>query len=265
MMKLELRHESPSTNTQKPPILFIHGAFTGAWCWDEYFLPYFAKQGYPAYALSLRGHGKSEGGSETLVMASLADYADDLLWGVDAIGETPILVGHSMGGMVVQKYLQTYSAKAVILMNSVPPTGLASCSMYMAMKEPFLFQQLTLMQTLGTQFVTPQFVKKALFSNNHISESILQKVFETMQWESQRVIIDMMWFDLPRPLQKMPPLLVLGGCQDVFFPPEITSFIAQYYGKTDHHLFPNLAHAMMLDDSWQVVADYMVDWLEKSL
>jgi pimeloyl-ACP methyl ester carboxylesterase len=46
--------------TQRSPILFVHGAWHGAWCWEN-FLPYFADRGYGAYAVSLRGHGASQG------------------------------------------------------------------------------------------------------------------------------------------------------------------------------------------------------------
>ena len=41
------------------PLLFVHGAWHAAWCWDEHFLGYFADRGYRAVALSFRGHGDS--------------------------------------------------------------------------------------------------------------------------------------------------------------------------------------------------------------
>ncbi|RLC08454.1 MAG: alpha/beta hydrolase, partial [Deltaproteobacteria bacterium] len=57
-MKLEVISKYPKGKKHSVPILFIHGAFAGAWCWEEYFLPYFADHGYESHALSLRGHGK---------------------------------------------------------------------------------------------------------------------------------------------------------------------------------------------------------------
>src|ERR1700756_2747040 len=38
------------------PLLFVHGGWHGAWCWDDHFLDFFAAAGYRAVALSLRGH-----------------------------------------------------------------------------------------------------------------------------------------------------------------------------------------------------------------
>jgi len=59
-MKLEVLSQSPQQRTHPTPLLFVHGAWHGAWCWQN-FLPYFAGHGYETHALSLRGHGRSEG------------------------------------------------------------------------------------------------------------------------------------------------------------------------------------------------------------
>ena len=58
-MTLEILSRLPKERTTHAPLLFVHGAYTGAWCWDEYFLPYFAERGFEAHAVSLRGHGAS--------------------------------------------------------------------------------------------------------------------------------------------------------------------------------------------------------------
>ncbi|MDX1655118.1 MAG: hypothetical protein R3310_07870, partial [Candidatus Competibacteraceae bacterium] len=58
--RLEIVHRQPQRPGDRPPLLFVHGSFSGAWLWTEHFLDYFAQAGYPAYALSLRGHGASE-------------------------------------------------------------------------------------------------------------------------------------------------------------------------------------------------------------
>ena len=60
-MKLEVIAHGSAAMSRRPSLLFIHGGFHGAWCWDEYMLPWFARQGWHAVALSLRGHGNSEG------------------------------------------------------------------------------------------------------------------------------------------------------------------------------------------------------------
>ena len=62
----------PARPPKPTPLLFVHGAFTGAWCWDEHFLPFFAEAGYAAHAVSLSGHGRSRG-RDRLDQLSIAD------------------------------------------------------------------------------------------------------------------------------------------------------------------------------------------------
>ncbi len=82
---LDVIERHPKKITRKP-LLFIHGANMSAWCWDEYFMPFFTNLGHPTYAINLRGHGKS-GGSAMLATNSIADYVHDLQRVIDRIGE----------------------------------------------------------------------------------------------------------------------------------------------------------------------------------
>src|SRR3954463_348352 len=99
--RLEVRKRLPAPPSRKPPLLFVHGGYCDAWCWEPYFLPWFAAKGYAAYALSLRGHGRSAG-ADTLYMASLADYEADVEAAAAQLGEPPIFIGHSMGAAIVE-------------------------------------------------------------------------------------------------------------------------------------------------------------------
>ena len=129
--QLEIIEATPPKVRGARPLLFVHGAFIGAWCWAEHFLPYFAKHGFRACAVSLSGHGRSPG-RERLDWLSIADYVNDLEQAVSRVGGDPILIGHSMGGFVVQKYLERASAPGVVLMASVPPQGLLPASIALA-------------------------------------------------------------------------------------------------------------------------------------
>ena len=100
-MKLEIIRTISEEKSQKPPLLFIHGAYHAAWCWEENFLTYFSDHGYPCYALSLRGHGNSEGHSN-IKSYRLKDYIDDVLTVIEKMKTKPILIGHSMGGAIAQ-------------------------------------------------------------------------------------------------------------------------------------------------------------------
>ncbi|AFY99422.1 alpha/beta fold hydrolase [Calothrix sp. PCC 6303] len=96
-MQLELFSRSPTNHRNGNSILFVHGAYHAAWCWEEHFLDYFANSGYFAYALSLRGHGNSERSKSPQV--GFDEYLVDIDRTVQQLGYQTILVGHSLGGM----------------------------------------------------------------------------------------------------------------------------------------------------------------------
>lgn len=90
------------------PLIFVHGAWHAAWCWDEHFLDYFAARGYRALAVSLRGHGGSAT-SKPLRGLSIADYVEDVRAVANTLPTLPVVIGHSVGGLIVQKYLESQS------------------------------------------------------------------------------------------------------------------------------------------------------------
>ena len=58
--RINTLQRAPATPSLHPPLLFIHGGYVDARCWDAHFLPFFAARGYECHALDLGGHGQSE-------------------------------------------------------------------------------------------------------------------------------------------------------------------------------------------------------------
>lgn len=107
---------------EKPPLLFVPGLGHGAWCFAQYWLPAAAARGFSAHALSLRGHGGS-GGQHDLGRATMRDYEHDVLQVVSGLPRPPVLIGHSLGALVVQRVLQRYPAPAGVLLTPIPAVG----------------------------------------------------------------------------------------------------------------------------------------------
>lgn len=251
------RRGSPSG---APPVLFVHGAFCGAWIWAETFLPYFCQNGFGSHAISLRGHGGSDG---VLAWASLADYVDDLESAVARIGAAPILIGHSMGGLVVQHYLSRgHKAPAAVFLASVPPSGLASSAMHLSMYSADLVWQLGLLQMLGPEAVPAEVIAKA-FLSPFTSPADIAHLVPRLQRESHRVAAELMAPPQPVPPAgpDKPPMLVLGGDRDIFLPVSAFRETATYYGA-DLKILKDAPHGLMVDTAWwQPVADTIIDWL----
>lgn len=258
MMKLEF-YRPAAAPTDRPPLLFVHGAWHAAWCWQTHFIPYFSQAGFATYALSLRGHGVSEG-RERLRWTRISDYVADVATVIEQeLPAPPVLIGHSMGGLVVQKYLENHAAPAAILLAAVPPAGILATTLRLARRhfKEFLLANITL--NLYPLVGTPALAREAFFSDSMPLE-IVEQYYGKLQPESYRAFLDMLVFSLPRPERITTPLLILGGEDDTIFRPAEIQRAAQAY-HTDARIFPGMAHDMMLEERWQAVADTMLAWL----
>lgn len=256
-MKLEMIRREPAQLKHATPILFLHGMYHGAWCWDEYFLPYFAERGFDVYAMSLRGHGQSEG---NIRWARLRDYVADLAQVTSQFSAPPILVGHSMGGLIVQKYLETHAVPAAVLVASAPPFGIWHSMMTALMKHPLAVLQTTLTLNPRALVSTPALYRE-LFYSPSLSEQKLLEYFVRLSDASLFAVLDMLGLDLPHPKQIQTPLLVIGAENDHSINPAHFPATAKIY-HADYFSFP-MNHSMMLEDGWQSVADCILTWLEK--
>jgi pimeloyl-ACP methyl ester carboxylesterase len=263
-MRLELISREPTgAAASSTPLLFVHGAWHGAWCWEDHFLPYFAAQGYAAHALSLRGHGQSERprGFKTM---RIAQYVADVAQVAAQLPAPPVLIAHSMGGLVVQKYLERHSAAGAVLLASVPTRGVLRTTLAIAGHHPLRFARANATWSLWPIVNTPALAREQFFTPA-TDDATVRATLPRLQDESYWAFLDMIAFALPRPARvrrKPVPLLVLGGERDGIFTPAEVRRTARAYG-TAAELFPAMGHDMMLDTGWQAVADRILAWLRE--
>ncbi len=257
-MKLELIHENPKGKAKNTSLLSIHGMWHGAWCWQEYFLPYFSQNGYESFAISLRGHAESDG-HEGLRWHSIANYVKDVEWAVSQVEKPAILIGHSMGGYVVQKYLETHEAPAAVLLTAVPTVTVWPATFRVLAKHPF-----KVIKAIGTLRMypiveTPAMAQFSLFSKNMPLETI-KKYQAMMQNESFRAYADMLGINLLHPNRVKTPILVIGAADDAVIGMSDVHATAKAY-HTEAVILPNIAHDVMLEANWKSVADKMLEWI----
>ncbi len=243
------------------PVVFVHGAFVGGWCWQAHFLDYFASCGFQTIAPSLRGHGGSAGRGR-LDTYGIREYVGDLervVAGLD--GPPPVLVGHSMGALVVQRYLERFPASAAVLMAPVPPQGLLPSTLRMAIGDPLLYAQYGLMQAFGSGVIDTDVAQRAIFSEQMPDEQ-LTAYARRVQRESQRALWDMNVHAAGRPwlAPETVPMQVLAADDDALFHADETRAVADLWGCQWQSL-PDLGHAMMLEPGWRDAADAIIRWI----
>jgi pimeloyl-ACP methyl ester carboxylesterase len=100
---------------KRPPLLFVHGAYTGSWMWSKY-IPHFVSKGFTCYAMNMRSHYKSRVMDMTQI--SFDDYLEDINMVIAECGEPPILIGFSMGGILCQKIAETVTIAGLVLIDT---------------------------------------------------------------------------------------------------------------------------------------------------
>ena len=258
-MELELIHSPAGAATRETPLLFVHGAWHGAWCWADHFLPHFESAGYRTTALSLRGHGQSEGRGR-LRRWGIADYVKDVARVMATLPAPPVLIGHSMGGLVVQKVLEKHEARGAVLLASVPPRGVLATTLRIARRHPKEFLMVNARLSLWPLVATPALARET-FCSPAMADDEVARHHGRMQDESYRAFLDMMLLALPRPTRVTAPMLVLGAANDSVFLPSEVRATARAYG-VEATIFPDMAHDMMLERGWRAVADAILEWLE---
>ena len=248
----------PAKSSHRTPLLFIHGAWHGAWCWEN-FQAYFAGQGFASYALNLRGHG-AEADQKHLRWLRISDYVADVAQEIEQLPAAPVLVGHSMGGFIILKYLERRTAPAAVLLAPAPARGSLRMFLRLALRHPWQMLKCHLTLKPYALIETPQLAREALFSDD-IPEATLQRYFAQLQNESYRAGWDTIAFDLPRPERMhIPPMLVLGAANDrLFSQSEIETTARLCHAQVE--FFPNLAHDIMLEQNWHQVAGCILAWL----
>jgi pimeloyl-ACP methyl ester carboxylesterase len=257
-MKLEIITRAPSTQTHATPLLFIHGMWHGAWCWDEFFLPYFAEQGYLASAFSLRGHAGSEGKTRG---NTISNYVSDVEQAAKTFGTPPVLIGHSMGGFLTQKYLETHAAPAAVLLASNPYFGLWPTLFRLAMQRPLVLLKVMGQLRLYPVVETPEAARWSMFSKDMTAEQVV-KYHAKLNDESFRMFIDLLGLNLANPKKVKTPLLIIGAEQDNAISTDQVHATARAYG-VNAEIFPDMAHDMMLEAGWRSVADRILNWLKE--
>jgi pimeloyl-ACP methyl ester carboxylesterase len=255
---LEVRWRLPARAARKPPLLFIHGGYCDAWCWEPNFLPWFAAKGWPAYALSLRGHGTS-GGHDSLFIAGLDDYVADVEHVAGGLDAPPILIGHSMGAAICERMMATRPVRGAALLAPVPPAGLLPVAARLAAMNP---TYLSHMAGLDPSRMTEDVLKvlRPFYFSEGVDRDILQEAIRHLNGESPRVLFDLaLRLHWALPHGSPSPVLVLGAHDDRIAIPEDVRATAAHH-RVEPVILPGMGHMLMLEPEWELAAQAIARW-----
>jgi len=245
----------------KPPVLMVHGAFCGGWAFDDFRRP-FEAQGYACAAPDLRGHG--EGASPAAVaQVSMSDYAADLAALIQRQPAPPVLIGHSMGGLVAQMAAARAPVAALVLLAPSAPWGVAGSSVEEAVSALGLYA----LGPFWAQPVGPDRAVARLYSLDRMPPAQARAVAQRMTPESGRALFETLnwWLDPFMTTQVearriTAPVFVAAGGHDRIHPPAtVRQTGASLNAKV--RVFPGMSHWLIGEEGWEDVAGACLDWL----
>ena len=251
---IHVEHVVPEQGSNETPLLFVHGGCHGSWCWRN-FLEYFAGKGRECYALNWYNHYKSTSlPVEQFIKRSIADVTEEVEMVVNHIGDNPIVIGHSMGGMVSQQYAQKFSVPALVLIASVVPTeiGVPEIELPAPIDDENVFEPPPL-----------EFAREMFFQNT--DEAVISECYDLLCSESPLAAHEAVEHLLSVDDKKINcPVLVLGAELDRLVLESSARKLAEYY-KADYVAFPGQGHNLLTCNGWEEVADTIHNWMGSSV
>lgn len=245
--------------TERPPLLLVHGAWHGAWCWEPHFLPFFAGHGYEVRALDLRGHGQSAA-TKAMRWNRIRDYVDDVASIARSFDRPPFVIGHSMGGLICQHLAGRGIPLAGLgLLSTVPSFGVWKTALDIALRRPFDFLAANFALSLYPLVKNPAKARH-MFLDAETPDAETRAFAAKLSDESYLGFLDMLVFDLPRRKPDRLPMLIVGGGRDTIFAPATQHHTARYHG-CECHIVEGAAHDGMLSRHWQEQAELFVSWM----
>lgn len=245
--RLEVVHTGEGP--EKPPIVLVHGLCHGAWCWAN-FIPRLAELDHEVAALSLRGHGGSSG-RDRLHRWGLADYVADVHRVVTRLGRPAVLIGHSMGGAIVQRYVAQHreNVAGAVLFASATAGGLGGARMADVLRGVKPSSLANSLACVVGRRLSADRTNNTPFFGNRLSLDDAARVSVRLGPESLRAVNDLVrhFAEIPSDL---PPMLVIGSRDDDLFGATSTGRTATAY-RAQPVLLDGLCHDLMLDPEWE--------------
>ncbi len=233
------------------PLLFLHGAFGGPEMWTRFVAPWFAARGRRVSAPRLPARRN----------ARLRDYVAAARAAADAFDTAPIVVGHSLGGLVAQHLAAERRLAGMVLVGSPGPYGIAPSLWRLSSRRPKVLAALMLAQAGAGGLLGVEAARRALFTDA-APDAWVRSVLTTPTPESPMALLDAMTWDLPNwMIGRRTPVLALIGERDAFIPmSDLVANAFAYGAQTD--VLADMAHGAPIDPHWKRLAWRIDAWLE---
>jgi pimeloyl-ACP methyl ester carboxylesterase len=244
------------------PVIMVHGAFCGGWAFDAFKAPIEAA-GHDCITPNLPGHAPGQ----SVVGLSMTDYARAIADQIRACETPPVLVGHSLGGLVAQMAACRAPVQSLILLAPSPPWGVTTGSM----EEAAAGMGLLSLGAYWAQAVEPDDGISSAFSLDRLAKGERKAILARMIPESGRALWETFhwWLD-PMMTTNVPfghikaPVLAIAGGRDCIHPPASVRQTAERLGA-DFRPYAEMSHWLINGPGSRDIAEDCVAWISARL
>jgi len=240
----------------RAPVIMVHGAFCGGWTFESFRAP-FEAAGHMVQTPDLIGHDGESG----VAGVSMTDYARQIAHLAEGCETPPILIGHSMGGLVAQMAASRARVSKLILLAPSAPWGVTGASLEEAASAVSLYA----LGPYWLQAVAPDYGVVRRYSVDRLPRPARKAIFANMTAESGRALWETLnwWLD---PFMTTSvgapgcPVLAIAGGRDVIHPPAtVRQTAARLGGRVE--IFPEMSHWLPGEPGWEDVAAMCLDFI----
>ena len=261
----------------RTPVVFIHGAWLHALSWESW-AERFASRGFLAFTPGWPGEPFTVGEMRKS-SASLADVGLDLLTDhyakiVDSFDTAPVIIGHSVGGLIAQHLIGANIGQAAVAIAPAPVNDIALPAPPTGLRLP---RHTDASAPSGPDpLVSLSAEQFRRFFANTVTEEESARLFDRYAVPTpRRLLADLGCADSARSPRAVAdvgnadrgPLLLISGQEDLLVPDVATRAAYKQYGDstaaTDLKQFADRTHSLVIDHGWRFVADYVFGWLDE--
>ncbi len=252
-------------------IVFVTGAFVNSSSWDDWRL-YFEGKGYqtiaPAWPFknaSTSELRRRQPHDTDLARLTLNEVIDHYIKAVKSFPEKPIIIGHSLGGLMTQIIVNRDLAAAGVAIHPVPPLGVfpyefsflkagwKALGLFSSLKKTYLMSfkdwQYAFVNGMALQDQLDAYEKYTIPESKTVARGGLTSAAKV---------------DFKKP---HPPLLITSGSEDTIIPVHLNVRNYKRYvpngSVLDYKEFPGRNHFVLGQPTWKEDADYIIEWLNK--
>ncbi|MEV0174502.1 alpha/beta hydrolase [Streptomyces sp. NPDC050803] len=256
----------------RTPVVFIHGAWLHALSWESWAERFTSRgflafaPGWPSEAAAARDVRKAPEPLAGLDLDALTDHYAGIVRSFDV---SPVIVGHSVGGLIAQHLIGANVGRAAVAIAPAPISNVALPAAPVPLWTPGRADDADHLVSLS-----PEQFHQVIANTLTTDES--DRLFERYAVPAPRSLLTELGCAgaVRSPLSVADtgnagrgPLLLISGQEDRLVPDAVTRAVYKQYGDstavTDLKQFADRAHSLVIDNGWRFVADYVLGWLDE--